>query len=91
MEVADDGPVGVGDDRCLGVLVDHEEPLRAPGAHHVRGTEAELISVVSVVSSTCTLITVAAGIALFGERSAPNQALGVAVVIAGLVILGLAG
>lgn len=55
------------------------------------GMEVGLVSVVSVVSSTYTLIPVAAGIALFGERPAPNQALGVAVVIAGLVLLGLAG
>jgi drug/metabolite transporter (DMT)-like permease len=43
------------------------------------------------VSSTYTLIPVAAGVAFLGERPAPNQAAGVLVVIAGLVLLGLAG
>jgi drug/metabolite transporter (DMT)-like permease len=55
------------------------------------GMEVGLVSVVSVVSSTYTLIPVAAGVAFLGERPAPNQAAGVLVVIAGLVLLGLAG
>jgi len=56
-----------------------------------RGMEVGMVSVVSVVSSTYTLIPVAAGVAFLGERPAPNQAAGVAVVVAGLVLLGLAG
>ena len=54
------------------------------------GMEVGLVSVVSVVSSTYMLVPVVAGITVFEERPAPNQAMGVAVVIAGLVLLGLA-
>jgi drug/metabolite transporter (DMT)-like permease len=58
-------------------------------AFFARGSELGFISIVVAASSTFTLLPVAGGIALFGERPAPNQALGVALVIIGLVLLGL--
>jgi drug/metabolite transporter (DMT)-like permease len=58
-------------------------------AFYARGSELGLVAVVVAASSTFTLLPVAGGIALFGERPAPNQAAGVVLVIVGLVLLGL--
>jgi drug/metabolite transporter (DMT)-like permease len=55
-----------------------------------RGAEIGLVSIVTAVSATYPLIPVFGGVALFGERPAPNQYLGVAMVIAGLMLLALA-
>ncbi len=55
-----------------------------------RGAEIGLVSIVTAVSATYPLIPVFGSVALFGERPAPNQYAGVAMVIAGLVLLGLA-
>lgn len=53
------------------------------------GAEVGLVSVVSAVSATYPVIPVLGGIRLFGERPAPSQYGGVALVIAGLVFLGV--
>jgi drug/metabolite transporter (DMT)-like permease len=55
-----------------------------------RGSELGLISIVAAVSATFTLIPVAGGILLFSERPAPNQLVGLVLVIGGLVTLGAA-
>jgi drug/metabolite transporter (DMT)-like permease len=55
-----------------------------------RGSELGLISIVAAVSATFTLIPVAGGILLFSERPAPNQLVGLALVIGGLATLGAA-
>jgi drug/metabolite transporter (DMT)-like permease len=57
-------------------------------AAYARGSELGLVSIVAAASATFTLIPVAGGIALFGERPAPNQAVGLACVIGGLLLLG---
>lgn len=54
-----------------------------------RGSEIGLVSIVTAVSATYPLIPVFGSVALFGERPAPNQYAGVAMVIAGLMLLGL--
>ena len=59
-------------------------------AAYSRGSELGLISIVAAVSATFTLIPVAGGILLFSERPAPNQLLGLVLVIGGLVTLGAA-
>lgn len=59
-------------------------------AAYSRGSELGLISIVAAVSATFTLIPVAGGIVLFSERPAPNQLLGLVLVIGGLVTLGAA-
>ena len=43
----------------------------------------------TAASATFVIIPVAAGIAFFGERPAPNQLLGVGLVVGGPVMLGL--
>lgn len=53
------------------------------------GAERGLISIVTAASATFVIIPVVAGIALFGERPAPNQLLGVGLVVGGLLLLGL--
>ena len=58
-------------------------------AFYARGSQLGFIAIVAAASSTFTLLPVAGGIVLFGERPALNQAAGVALVIAGLVVLGL--
>jgi uncharacterized membrane protein len=58
-------------------------------AAFVRGTEIGPASIVTAVSATFALIPVAGGILVFGERPAISQAVGVALVIGGLVFLGL--
>jgi drug/metabolite transporter (DMT)-like permease len=55
-----------------------------------RGAEVGFVSIVTAVSATYPLIPVFGSVALFGERPAPNQYAGVAMVIAGLVLLGFA-
>jgi len=55
-----------------------------------RGAEVGFVSIVTAVSATYPLIPVFGSVVLFGERPAPNQYAGVAMVIAGLVLLGLA-
>jgi drug/metabolite transporter (DMT)-like permease len=55
-----------------------------------RGAEIGLVSFVTAVSATYPLIPVFGSVKLFGERPAPNQFAGVAMVIAGLMLLGFA-
>ena len=57
---------------------------------YARGAEVGLVSVVTAVSATYPLIPVFGGVRLFGERPSPGQYAGVAMVIAGLVLLGAA-
>jgi drug/metabolite transporter (DMT)-like permease len=54
------------------------------------GAEVGLLSIVTVASATYPLIPVIGGVALLHERPAPTQYLGVAMVIGGLLLLGLA-
>jgi drug/metabolite transporter (DMT)-like permease len=58
-------------------------------AAYARGAELGLVSIVAAASATFTLIPVAGGVLVFGERPAANQILGVVLVIAGLMMLGL--
>jgi drug/metabolite transporter (DMT)-like permease len=53
-----------------------------------RGSEVGLVSIVTAVSATYPLIPVFGGIALLDERPAINHYVGVAMVIAGLMLLG---
>jgi drug/metabolite transporter (DMT)-like permease len=55
-----------------------------------RGSELGLVSIVSAASAAFPLVPVAGGIVLFQERPAITQFLGVALVIGGLILLGLA-
>lgn len=57
---------------------------------YARGAEVGLVSIVTAASATYPLIPVFGGVALLHERPAPNQYLGVALVVAGLVVLGAA-
>jgi drug/metabolite transporter (DMT)-like permease len=57
---------------------------------YARGAEVGLVSIVTAASATYPLIPVFGGVALLQERPAPNQYLGVAMVIGGLVLLGAA-
>jgi len=57
---------------------------------YARGAEVGLVSIVTAASATYPLIPVFGGVALLNERPAPNQYLGVALVIGGLVVLGFA-
>ena len=54
-----------------------------------RGGQAGQVAVTAAVSSVYPVIPLAAGLALFGERLRASQLLGVALVVAGLVLLGL--
>ena len=54
------------------------------------GAQHGLVSIVTAVSATYSLIPVFGSVALLGERPAPNQYFGLALVIGGLVLLGLA-
>jgi drug/metabolite transporter (DMT)-like permease len=58
-------------------------------AMFARGSELGLISIVTAVASTFTLIPVVGGIVFLGERPAPSQYVGVALVVAGLVMLAI--
>jgi uncharacterized membrane protein len=53
-----------------------------------RGSEVGLVSIVTAVSATYPLIPVFGGIAFLDERPAINHYVGVALVIAGLLLLG---
>lgn len=53
-----------------------------------RGSEVGLVSIVTAVSATYPLIPVFGGIVLLDERPAVNHYIGVAMVIAGLLLLG---
>ncbi len=53
------------------------------------GAETGLISIVTAVSATYPLIPVLGGVLLLHERPAPTQYVGVAMVIAGLMLLGV--
>ena len=57
---------------------------------YARGAEVGLISIVTVASATYPLVPVFGGIALLHERPVPNQLFGVALVVTGLLVLGLA-
>ena len=54
------------------------------------GADRGLITIVTAVSATYPLIPVFGSVVLLGERPAPNQYVGVAMVIAGLMLLGVA-
>lgn len=54
-----------------------------------RGGQVGQVAVTAAVSSVYPVIPLAAGLALFGERLRASQLLGVALVVAGLVLLGL--
>lgn len=53
------------------------------------GAERGLISIVTAASATFVIIPVIAGIAFLREHPAPNQYVGIALVVAGLLLLGL--
>jgi drug/metabolite transporter (DMT)-like permease len=53
------------------------------------GAEVGLISIVTAASATFVLFPIVGGIALFGERPGPTQYAGIALVIGGLLMLGL--
>lgn len=53
------------------------------------GVEIGYVSIVTAASATFTLIPVAGGIALLHERPAASQLAGIALVVAGLLLLGL--
>jgi len=54
------------------------------------GTQAGLVSIVLVASAVFPLIAVGLSVAYLGERPVPNQYVGVGLVAAGLILLGLA-
>ncbi len=56
---------------------------------YTKGVEAGLISIVAAASATFTLIPVAGGVLFLRERPAISQALGVVLVVGGLLLLGL--
>jgi drug/metabolite transporter (DMT)-like permease len=53
------------------------------------GAESGSIAIVTAASATFVLIPVVGGVVLFDERPAPTQFLGVALVVGGLLMLGL--
>ncbi len=57
---------------------------------YARGCEVGSVSITTAIAGTFTLVPVIAGIALLGERPAPSQLGGVALVVTGIVLLGLA-
>ncbi|MEX2274424.1 MAG: DMT family transporter [Actinomycetota bacterium] len=60
-------------------------------AAYARGSELGLVSITAAVSATFTLIPVLGGVTIFGERPVPNQIVGVLLVVAGLILLGVGG
>lgn len=58
---------------------------------YARGAELGFISIVAAASASYPLIPLVLGIAVFKERLAPNQGVGVAVVLAGVLLLSLSG
>ena len=57
---------------------------------YARGSEVGLVSIVTAASATYPLIPVFGGVVLLRERPAPNQFVGVAMVIGGLMLLAVA-
>ena len=57
---------------------------------YARGAEVGLVSIVTAASATYPLVPVFGGVLVLEERPAPNQYLGVAMVVGGLVLLGVA-
>ena len=57
---------------------------------YARGAEVGLVSIVTAASATYPLIPVLGGVVLLHERPVPTQYLGIAMVIGGLVLLGVA-
>jgi drug/metabolite transporter (DMT)-like permease len=57
---------------------------------YTRGAEVGLVSIVTAVSATYPLIPVFGGVRFFGERPGSSQYVGVALVVAGLALLGFA-
>ena len=61
------------------------------GSAYARGTELGFVSVVSAASATFTLLPVAGGVIFLKERPVISQGVGVLLVVAGLLMLGLGG
>ena len=57
---------------------------------YARGAEVGLVSIVTAASATYPLIPVLGGVVLLHERPVPTQYLGIAMVIGGLLLLGVA-
>ena len=57
---------------------------------YARGAEVGLVSIVTAASATYPLIPVLGGVLLLNERPVPTQYLGIAMVIGGLLLLGVA-
>ena len=57
---------------------------------YARGSEVGLVSIVTAASATYPLIPVLGGVMLLHERPVPTQYLGIAMVIGGLLLLGVA-
>lgn len=57
---------------------------------YARGAEVGLVSIVTAASATYPLIPVFGGVVLLHERPVPTQYLGIAMVIVGLLLLGVA-
>lgn len=57
---------------------------------YARGAEVGLVSIVTAASATYPLVPVFGGVVVLEERPAPNQYLGVGMVVGGLVLLGMA-
>jgi uncharacterized membrane protein len=56
---------------------------------YARGAEVGLVSIVTAASATYPFIPVLGGFVLLHERLVPNQYVGVALVVAGLMLLAL--
>jgi uncharacterized membrane protein len=56
---------------------------------YARGAEVGLVSIVTAASATYPFIPVLGGVVLLHERMVPNQYVGVALVVAGLMLLAL--
>ncbi len=56
---------------------------------YARGTEIGVISIVAAASTTYPLVPILGGLVIFRERMAPNQMVGVATVLGGLLLLSL--
>jgi drug/metabolite transporter (DMT)-like permease len=57
---------------------------------YARGSEVGLVSIVTAASATYPLIPVLGGVMLLHERPVPTQYVGIAMVIGGLLLLGVA-
>jgi drug/metabolite transporter (DMT)-like permease len=78
-----DGAKGIGSAALIGVAD------IAGVVFYSIGSERGLISIVTAASATFILIPVAAGILWLDERPAATQLVGVAMVVGGLLLLGL--